>query len=160
MKKVLLTVLTIILAFTVEAQYLNLKKLEVNVGASIFAPISKDISSDNRAWGQRVYLVAPRNDKFAYTLTLGYQQDRDRFVQMPALLGFRHKAYKNLYVSVGAGATFFKNENPRFTLTPAIGYQHKRLYIEQSLFRTTKFNKLPLDADHFNNIGFSLFYKL
>ena len=155
MKKLILTLMVVFMSTLAVAQ-----KLDISVGASVFAPIGKDVNSDARAWGQRVQLSFPKNETVAYTLTLGYQQSKDKFVQMPVLAGVRIKTYKNLHVGVGTGATFLKNENPRFTITPSIGYKHKRWYFEQSIFRTTKFYNLPLDGEHFNNIGFSVLYQL
>lgn len=158
MKTILLTVLALLTTLLSHGQ--ALKKLEVSVGASFFAPVSKDVAWDNRAWGQRVQFTLPTDSVFSFTLALGYQQDKDRYVQMPVLAGVRIRTYKNLHLGLGAGATFFKEDKARFTLTPSIGYQHKRWYIEQSLFRTTKFYNLPLDGEHFNNAGFSVFYRL
>jgi hypothetical protein len=68
-------ILLILLVFVTNLSYgQKFQKLEVNAGVSLFAPITKDLSWSDRAWGQRVQLVKPRNDKFAYVLNLGMQQ--------------------------------------------------------------------------------------
>jgi len=156
MKKIILLTLVVLSTFAVKAQ-----KVELNVGASIFAPITKDINSNARAWGQRVQVAFPKSDILTYTLTLGYQQTKDKFVQIPVIPGVRIKAHKGLHLGFGAGATFFKNDGARFTISPSVGYKIKKWYIEQSIFRTTKMINLPgNDGEHFNNIGFSVFYQL
>jgi hypothetical protein len=66
--------------------------------------------------------------------------------------------YKSIYINYGAGATFFKNDNTRFTLNAGWGVQMKKLIIEQSVFRTTAGE--GLDKPHYNNLGVSVFYRL
>lgn len=156
MKKIL-CIAAILIASNTFAQ--KFKKLEVNVGASLFVPVTKDLAWENKAWGQRLQLVKPRNEKFAYVANLGIQQNRDNFLQIPALLGLRHHLYKNLYVTYGTGATFFKNEKARFSLTAGWGVQMKKLVIEQSVFRTSMTNQ-TLVHPHFNNAGLAVLYRL
>jgi hypothetical protein len=158
MKKILLLfVATLVTNFVFGQKF---KKLEVNTGISLFAPIAKDVTWDDKAWGQRVQFVKPRNDKFAYILNLGIQQNSDKSIQLPALLNARHFVYQKIYVTYGAGATFFKNEGGRFTLTTGWGIETKKLIIEQSVFRTTRSNYTTLDVFHNNNIGVSVMYRL
>ena len=135
------------------------QKLEFNVGASLFSPIAKNLSWDDKAWGQRMQLVKPKNDKFAYVLNFGIQQNKDQFVQIPVLLNARHFVYRKIYVTYGTGVTFFNDEKSRFTLTTGWGVQTKRFVIEQSLFRTTA-SESYLGKPHDNNVGISVLYRL
>jgi hypothetical protein len=73
-------------------------------------------------------------------------------------MNLRHMVYKSIYINYGAGATFFKNDNTRFTLNAGWGVQMKKLIIEQSVFRTTAGE--GLDKPHYNNLGVSVFYRL
>lgn len=132
------------------------QQLEINAGVSLFAPISKDIVWDDKAWGQRVQFVKVKNNQLAYVLNLGLQQGKQ--LQIPVLMNLRHFMYKRVYVTYGAGATFLKNEDARFTLTAGWGVQMKRLVIEQSLFRTTAGK--DMDKTHYNNLGVTVFYRL
>lgn len=134
------------------------QKLEVNAGVSLFSPIGKDFTWDDKSWGQRVQFVKPRNDKFAYVLNLGIQQNKNKDIQLPVLLSARHFVYKSIYINYGAGATFFKGEDARFTLTTGWGVQMKKLIIEQSVFRTTAGADQP--TPHFNNLGVVVMYRL
>lgn len=154
MKNILLILLVFITNVTFGQKF---QKLEVNAGVSLFAPITKDVSWSDRAWGQRVQLVKPRNDKFAYVLNLGMQQS-DKQIQLPVLMNLRHMIYKSIYITYGAGATFFKNDNTRFTLNAGWGVQMKKLIIEQSVFRTTAGDDRAIP--HYNNLGVSVFYRL
>lgn len=133
------------------------QKLEINGGVSLFAPITKDVSWSDKSWGQRVQFVKPRNDKFAYVLNLGMQQNKKE-LQLPVLMNLRHMIYKNIYINYGAGATFFKNDNTRFTLNAGWGVQMKKFVIEQSVFRTTAGE--DMDKSHFNNLGVTVMYRL
>lgn len=155
MKNILLILLVFVTTTTFGQKF---QKLEINAGVSLFAPITKDVSWDDRAWGQRVQLVKPRNDKFAYVLNLAMQQNKDKEIQLPVLMNLRHFMYKSIYITYGAGATFFKNDNTRFTLTAGWGVQMKRLVIEQSVFRTTAGATRP--TPHYNNLGVTVFYRL
>lgn len=155
MKNILLILLVLITNVTFGQKF---QKLEINAGLSLFAPITKDVSWDNRAWGQRVQLVKPRNDKFAYVLNLGMQQNKNKEIQLPVLMNLRHFMYKSIYITYGAGATFLKEDNTRFTLSAGWGVQLKKFVIEQSLFRTTAGE--DMDKSHYNNLGVSVLYRL
>ena len=134
------------------------QKLEVNAGVSLFTPVSKDFSWNEKAWGQKVQFVKPKNRNLAYVLNLGVQQNNEKYLQIPTLVSLRHFMYKNIYITYGTGATFFKNENARFTLTAGWGVQMKKFVIEQSIFRTTAGQNVA--KSHENNVGISLLYRL
>lgn len=133
------------------------QKLEVNAGVSLFAPITKDLSWNDKSWGQRVQLLKPLNENFAVALNLGMQQNKKE-LQLPVLVNLRHIIYKNIFINYGGGTTFFKNDNTRFTLTAGWGVQMKKLVIEQSIFRTTAGEDRP--TPHFNNLGVTVMYRL
>lgn len=153
--KTTLLILMVLVTTSIFGQ--KFQKLEVNAGASLFVPITKDLSWSDKSWGQRVQFVKPRHDRFAYVLNLGMQQNKKE-IQLPVLLNARHFLYKSIYITYGAGATFFKNDATRFTLTTGWGVQMKKFIIEQSIFRTTAGVDQP--TPHFNNLGVSLMYRL
>jgi len=156
--KNLLLILAVLITTNVFGQ--KFQKLEVNVGASLFAPITKNVTWTDKGWGQRVQFAKPRNDKFAYLLNLGLQQNKGGYIQLPVLLGARHIVYKKLYVTYGTGATFFKDENAKFTLTAGWGFITKNIIVEQSVFRATRANYTTLNVTHNNNIGITILYRL
>jgi hypothetical protein len=158
MKRIMLLLVVVLATSICFGQ--KFQKLEVNVGASIFAPITKDVTWDDKAWGQRIQFVKAKNKDLAYILNFGIQQSSGKFIQLPLLANLRHFVYKQIYVTYGAGATFLKNENPRFTMNTGWGIQTKKLIIEQSVFRTTRANYTTLDVFHNNNIGLSVMYRL
>ena len=155
MKKILFILMVLITNLSYGQKF---KKLDVNVGASLFVPITKDLSWEDKSWGQRVQFVKPRNDKFAYVLNLGIQQNSDKEIQLPVLMNLRHSIYKSIYIHYGCGATFFKNDDTRFTLTTGWGVQMKKLVIEQSIFRTTAGTEFV--QPHYNNLGVTVMYRL
>jgi len=157
MKRIMLLLVVVLTTSICFGQ--KFQKLEVNVGASIFAPITKDVTWEDKAWGQRIQFVKPRNDKFAYLLNFGIQQSNGKFIQLPLLANLRHFVYKQIYVTYGAGPTFLKNDNPRFTINAGWGIQTKKFIIEQSVFRTTMSDHTTVHP-HFNNIGFTVMYRL
>lgn len=156
MKNILL-ILAVFITSSAFAQ--KTQKLEFSVGASLFAPITKNISFDDKAWGQRVQIVKPTDKQFAFVFNAGVQQDENQFLQIPLLIGSRHILYKNFYITYGTGATFMnKGNNPQFTITGGWGLNFNKFVIEQSIFRTTAGEKAVIP--HTNNIGLSVLYKL
>jgi hypothetical protein len=155
MKNILL-ILGVLITTNVFGQ--KFQKLEVNTGISLFTPVSKDFSWNEKAWGQRVQFVKSKDRNLAYVLNFGIQQNNDKYLQIPTLLGLRHFMYKNIYITYGTGATFFKNENTRFTITAGWGVQMKKFVIEQSVFRTTIGQNIG--KSHENNVGISVLYRL
>ena len=156
MKNILL-ILAVLITTNVFGQK-KFQKLDVNGGISLFTPVAKDFFWNEKAWGQRVQFVKERNKNLSYVMNLGIQQNKDKYLQIPALVGLRHFMYKNIYITYGTGATFFKNENTRFTLTAGWGVQTKKLVIEQSIFRTTAGEQFQ--KAHENNVGISVLYRL
>jgi len=158
MKKQLLTfVITLLITTLASAQ--KTKKFEFHTGPSLFAPITKTIDWDNKAWGQRVNVEYKKNKDFSYVLTFGYQQSKENDLQAPVILNVQHRLFKNIHIFGGMGTTFSNMEMGKFTLSTGVSYVQKRWTIQQSIFRVTKM-KNNIDGEHFNNIGVALLYKL
>lgn len=156
MRKLLLLLLIVISSVSY-----GQKKLDVQVGPSLFAPVTKTIDWDNKAWGQRVQLSYDCNHKyFYYTLMLGLQQSKGNRLQVPVIPSVRYKMWKGLHLGFGMGATFSNDDNARFTLAPSVSYTLKRWTVEQSLFRTTNLVQNTTDGDHVNNLGLTVYFKL
>lgn len=132
------------------SSFAQLKGWDKVVGATLYAPIAKNISWDSRSWGQRVDLTK-KNVKVSF----GYMQNKGGNVQVPLLVGVEKKLGKVLKVGVNSGMTFFNKEKSQFTYVPFIKYEvNKKWCIEQSVLRLVK------DGKHASQAGLAVMYHL
>ena len=78
---------------------------DIQVGATVAAPMAKNIGWDSKAWGQRVNF-----SKKNLNVQVGFMQDKSGFVRVPALVGVRKHLKKNLHVGLDGGVTFLTIE--------------------------------------------------
>ena len=152
MKKILM--LLVVAVSTVTAFGQNKFPTHVKVGATLYAPLTKDVNWTSKMWGQKVQVGLFENKTTCAHLTLGYMQSRESFVQMPAMLGVRRKIYKNIHAGADAGVSFFKGMPAQSTYNLAVGATFKKWTIEQSVLRTIK------DGKHSSITGVGLLYSL
>ena len=123
---------------------------DISVGATVMAPVAKNVDWDSKAWGQSVDF-----NKKNMKVSLGFMQDNAGFVRIPATVGFRKHLSKGLHVGLAGGVTFFNGQKGQFTYVPSIGYGiNKKWCLEQSILRTVK------DGKHSSLVGLGLKYRL
>ena len=123
---------------------------DISVGATAMAPIAKNVDWDSKAWGQKIDF-----SKKNMNVSFGFMQDKDGFVRIPALIGFRKHLKKGLHIGLDGGVTFFNGQKGQFTYVPSVGYRiNKKWCLEQSILRTVK------DGKHSSLVGFGLKYHL
>ena len=151
MRKQFLLFFALVCSLTTFAQkHHDNKGWDISVGATVGAPLAKNVGWDSKAWGQK--LNFQKNNK---VVSVGYMQDKAGFVRMPVTVGFRKHLKKGLHVGLDGGVTFFNGQKGQFTYVPSVGYKiNKRWCLEQSILRTVK------DSKHSNLVGFGLQYHL
>lgn len=152
MKKILM--LLAIAVSTVTAFGQNKFPTHLRVGATVYAPLTKNVAWDARSWGQRVEVGLLDDKKGCAHVSLGYMQNKGGFAQMPVMLGVRRNVYKNIRAGVDAGVSFFKDQSAQTTYNLAVGATFKKWTIEQSVLRTIK------DGKHSSLVGVGLMYNL
>ncbi len=78
MRNLFLLFLAVTFASTTFAQ----KGWDISAGATVFAPIAKNVNWDSKFWGQRVTFT-----KKSVNVTLGYMQNKAGNAQIPVLVG-------------------------------------------------------------------------
>lgn len=147
MKNLFLLFLVISYSLSSFAQF---KGWDKAVGATLYAPITKNISWDSKSWGQRVDFTK-KNVKVSF----GYMQNKAGNVQVPILVGVEKKLGKVFKVGVNSGMTFFNRGKGQFTYVPFIKYEvNKKWCIEQSVLRLVK------DGKHASQAGLAVMYHL
>ena len=150
MKKQFLLFFALVCSLVTFAQKHDKKGWDISVGATVNAPFAKNVGWDSKAWGQKVNF-----HKKNMNVSFQFMQDKEGFVRMPALVGYRKHLKKNLYLGLDGGVTFFNGQKGQFTYVPTIGYKiNKKWCLEQSILRTVK------DGKHSNLVGLGLNYHL
>lgn len=152
MKKILMLLAIVVSTMTAFGQ--NKFPTSVRVGATVYAPLTKNVAWDAKSWGQRVEVGIVENKKFCAHASLGYMQNKAGFAQMPVTLGVRRNVYRNIRAGVDAGVSFFKGQSAQPTYNFAVGAKFKKWTIEQSVLRTIK------DGKHSSLVGVGLMYNL
>ena len=147
MKKLFFLSLAIVLSLTSSAQ---LKGWNVSVGATVNAPIAKNLNWDSKFWGQRVDFT-----KKNVNVSFGYMQNKAGNVQVPVLVGVGKGFGKKFNLGLRAGMTFFNGEKGQLTYVPSISYQvNSKWCVEQSVLRMIK------DSKHTSQAGLAVRYHL
>jgi len=150
MKKKFLLFFAIVCSLVAFGQDHKKEGWDVSVGPTLFAPMTKSVDWNSKAWGQTM-----KFNKKNMVVTLGFMQDKNNFVVAPVLVGGRKHLKHNLHVGLDAGVTFFHGQKGQFTYVPSLGYRiNKKWCLEQSLLRTVKGGKTS------NRVGFGLLYNL
>jgi len=135
MKKQFLLFFALICTLLVSAQ--TKTGWDIQVGATVAAPLAKNIGWNSKAFGQRVNF-----SKGNFNAQFGFMQDKAGFVRMPALVGVRKHLKRNLHVGLDGGVTFFNGQKGQLSYAPSIGYRiNKKWCLEQSILRTVKDGK-------------------
>jgi hypothetical protein len=146
MRNLFLLFLGVTFASTTFAQ----KGWDISAGATVFAPIAKNVNWDSKFWGQRVTFT-----KKSVNVTLGYMQNKAGNAQIPVLVGTEKGLGKVFKVGLRGGMTFFNGKEGQFTYMPSIRYEVKKKWcVEQSLLRTVK------DGKHASQVGLAVLYHL
>ena len=146
MRNLFLLFLAVTFASTTFAQ----KGWDISTGATVFAPIAKNINWNSKFWGQRVTFT-----KEKFNFTLGFMQNRAGNAQIPVLIGTERKLGKSFQVGLRSDMTFFNGKEGQFTYMPSLRYEvKKRWCLEQSLLRTVK------DGKHSSQVGLAVLYHL
>ncbi len=147
MKKLFFLSLAIVLSLTSSAQ---LKGWNASVGATVNAPIAKNLNWDSKFWGQRVDFT-----KKNVNVSFGYMQNKAGNVQVPVLVGVGKGFGKKFNLGLRAGMTFFNGEKGQLTYVPSISYQvNNKWCVEQSVLRMIK------DSKHTSQAGLAVRYHL
>ena len=147
MKNLFLLFLAVVFSLTSSAQF---KNWNTRVGATVYAPIDKNINWDSKSWGQRVDFT-----KKCVNVSLGYMQNKAGDIQVPVLFGIEKKLGKVFNFGLRGGMTFFNGKESQFTYMPSVRYEaNKRWCVEQSLLRTVK------DGKHASQVGLAVLYHL
>jgi hypothetical protein len=145
MKNLFLLFLAVTFTLTSSAQ---LKGWNVSTGATVFAPIAKNVNWNSKFWGQRVTF-----SKKDLNVTVGYMQNRAGNAQIPVLVGAERSLGKIFKVGFRSGMTFFNDQKGQFTYMPSVRYSlNKKWCVEQSVLRMVK------DGKHSSQVGFGAFY--
>lgn len=152
MKKILMLIAVVVSTVTAFSQ--TKLPTHVKVGATLYAPLTKDVAWGSKSWGQKVEVGLFANNNTCAHLSLGFMQNKSGFVQMPTMLGVRRNIYKKVHVGADAGVSFFKGQPAQSTYNLAIGATFKKWTIEQSVLRTIK------DGKHSSIVGVGLLYTL
>lgn len=138
------------LAVTFASATFAQKGWDISAGATVFAPIAKNVNWNSKSWGQRVTFTKER-----INFTLGFMQNRAGNAQIPVLIGTEKKLGKSFQVGLRSGMTFFNGKEGQFTYMPSLKYEvRKRWCVEQSLLRTVK------DGKHSSQVGLAVLYHL
>jgi len=150
MKKKFLLFFAIVCSLVAFGQDHKKEGWDVSVGPTLFAPMTKSVDWNSKAWGETV-----KFHKNRMVVTVGFMQDKNNFVVVPVLIGGRKHLKHGLHLGLDAGVTFFHGQKGQFTYVPSLGYKiNKKWCLEQSILRTVK------DGKTSNRVGFGLLYSL
>jgi hypothetical protein len=146
MRNLFLLFFAVVFATTSFAQ----KGWDISAGATVFAPIAKNVNWNSKSWGQRVTF-----SKKNLNVTIGYMQNKAGDAQIPVLVGAERSLGKIFKVGLRSGMTFYNGKEGQFTYMPSIRYEvKKRWCVEQSVLRTVK------DGKHSSQVGLAVLYHL